>query len=93
MIQALKAGEIDVGIGLTEGWVAGLGKKHSDDKEYYQIVGTYVETPLCRFVSTFYDLRSLGRVKDIDRELFLYRISRAIKISHSHLSPFENYSL
>jgi hypothetical protein len=51
MIQALRAGEIDVGIGLTEGWIAGLGKKDSDDKEYYRLVGTYVQTPLCESIS------------------------------------------
>ena len=49
MIQALKAGEIDVAVGLTEGWVAGLGKADSDDKEHYLLVGTYVETPLCEY--------------------------------------------
>lgn len=46
MITALRAGEIDVGIGLTEGWVAGLGKE-KEGEGGYKIVGTYVETPLC----------------------------------------------
>ena len=50
MITALRNGEIDVGIGLTEGWVAGLG--HEDNKDEndggYRLVGTYVETPLCK---------------------------------------------
>ena len=54
MITALRAGEVDVGIGLTEGWVAGLGKKDMDGDGGYRIVGTYVETPLCKppFCST-----------------------------------------
>jgi len=47
MITALRAGEIDVGIGLTEGWVAGLGKGDVQGDGGYRIVGTYVETPLC----------------------------------------------
>jgi hypothetical protein len=49
MITAIRGGEIDVGIGLTEGWVAGLGKsQEAGDKDGgYKIVGTYVETPLC----------------------------------------------
>lgn len=47
MITALRAGEIDVGIGLTEGWVAGLGKEEQGAGGY-QLVGTYVETPLCQ---------------------------------------------
>ena len=47
MITSLRAGEIDVGIGLTEGWVAGLGKSGNESEIDYKIVGTYVETPLC----------------------------------------------
>ena len=47
MITSLRAGEIDVGIGLTEGWVAGLGKADLEGDGGYRIVGTYVETPLC----------------------------------------------
>jgi hypothetical protein len=47
MITSLRAGEIDVGIGLTEGWVAGLGKVDVEGDGGYKIVGTYVETPLC----------------------------------------------
>ncbi|KAI0471757.1 periplasmic binding protein-like II [Xylariaceae sp. FL0804] len=56
MIAALRAGEIDVGIGLTEAWVAGLGKVDAKDDGHddggYRIVGTYVETPLCWAIST-----------------------------------------
>jgi len=54
MIQSLQAKEIDVGVGLTEGWVAGLGKLKEKKKEEwpYRIVGTYVETPLCWAISS-----------------------------------------
>lgn len=57
MITSLGADEIDIGIGLTEGWVAGLGKATSKDDGGrvdggYKIVGTYVETPLCWAIST-----------------------------------------
>ncbi|KAL2265926.1 hypothetical protein VTJ83DRAFT_5278 [Remersonia thermophila] len=54
MITALRGGEIDVGIGLTEGWVAGLGKSQEsgDPDGGYRLVGTYVETPLCWAIST-----------------------------------------
>ncbi|KAF2754791.1 periplasmic binding protein-like II [Pseudovirgaria hyperparasitica] len=48
MIQSLRAAEIDVGVGLTEGWVAGLAKPEKG----YKLVGTYVETPLCWAIST-----------------------------------------
>lgn len=47
MITSIRSGEIDVGIGLTEGWVAGLGKADIEGDGGYKIVGTYVETPLC----------------------------------------------
>jgi len=52
MITSLRAGEIDVGIGLTEGWVAGLGKSGLEGDGGYRIVGTYVESPLCWAIST-----------------------------------------
>ena len=43
MITALRAGEIDVGIGQTEGWIAGLGKTTDGSDGGYKLVGTYVE--------------------------------------------------
>lgn len=49
MITALGAGEIDVGIGLTEAWIAGLGKEGVEGDGGYRLVGTYVETPLCKY--------------------------------------------
>ncbi|KAH8890138.1 periplasmic binding protein-like II [Thozetella sp. PMI_491] len=52
MITALRTGEIDVGIGLTEGWVAGLGQESVPGDGGYRVVGTYVETPLCWAIST-----------------------------------------
>lgn len=49
MITAIRSGEIDVAIGLTEGWIAGLGRaqESGDQDGGYKLVGTYVETPLC----------------------------------------------
>ncbi|KAJ4389051.1 hypothetical protein N0V93_006513 [Gnomoniopsis smithogilvyi] len=52
MITSLRSGEIDVGIGLTEGWIAGLGKEDTPGDGGYRLVGTYVETPLCWAIST-----------------------------------------
>lgn len=48
MVTAIRAGEIDVAVGLTEGWIAGLGKEGVEDDGGYRLVGTYVETPLCK---------------------------------------------
>ena len=53
MITSLQSDDIDMAIGLTEGWVAGLGKAQAEGKNAgYNIVGTYVETPLCWAIST-----------------------------------------
>ncbi|CAI6096394.1 unnamed protein product [Clonostachys chloroleuca] len=52
MVTAIRVGEIDVGIGLTEGWIAGLGKEDVEGDGGYRLVGTYVETPLCWAIST-----------------------------------------
>ncbi|KAK1826471.1 hypothetical protein QBC39DRAFT_376526 [Podospora conica] len=54
MVTALRSHDIDVGIGLTEGWVAGLGKVTDAEPgdSGYRLVGTYVETPLCWAIST-----------------------------------------
>ncbi|KAL1892562.1 hypothetical protein Cpir12675_004491 [Ceratocystis pirilliformis] len=52
MITSIRAGEIDVAIGLTEGWIAGLGKEDMPGDGGYRLVGTYVQTPLCWAIST-----------------------------------------
>lgn len=48
MITSLRAKEIDVAIGLTEGWVAGLlnDKALEMEDRGYRIVGSWVENPL-----------------------------------------------
>ncbi|KAF2677628.1 hypothetical protein K458DRAFT_446810 [Lentithecium fluviatile CBS 122367] len=53
MVTALQSGDIDVGIGLTEGWIAALGKAQEAQQDAgFKVVGTYVETPLCWAIST-----------------------------------------
>ncbi|KAI6711965.1 hypothetical protein PZA11_005201 [Diplocarpon coronariae] len=64
MITSLRSGEIDVAIGLTEGWVAGLGKEDVEGDGGYRIVGTYVETPLCWAISTG-SKRTISSVSDL----------------------------
>lgn len=65
MVQSLKSKEIDIGIGLTEGWVAGLGKESSTADYPYRIVGTYVETPLCWAISSGSKRDDIKNVKDL----------------------------
>ncbi|KAI4189260.1 MAG: hypothetical protein L6R41_001581 [Letrouitia leprolyta] len=63
MVTSLRAGEIDIGIGLTEGWVAALASppspssaknanENGEKNNEFKIVGTYVESPLCWAIST-----------------------------------------
>jgi ABC-type nitrate/sulfonate/bicarbonate transport system substrate-binding protein len=65
MVQSLKSKEIDVGIGLTEGWVAGLGKEASASDYPYRIVGTYVETPLCWAISSGAERADVKSIPDL----------------------------
>ncbi|KAH9909651.1 hypothetical protein F4778DRAFT_775565 [Xylariomycetidae sp. FL2044] len=65
MITAIRAGEIDIGIGLTEAWVAGLGKEDVQGDGGYRIVGTYVETPLCWAISTGAKRPEIKSVSDL----------------------------
>lgn len=67
MITAIRSGEIDVAIGLTEGWIAGLGKVENleEDDGGYRLVGTYVETPLCWAISTGIDRTEIQSVDSL----------------------------
>lgn len=61
-----QSSRIDVAIGLTEGFVADLGKsKASGEKSGYGLVGTYVESPLCWAISTGIKRENLQSVEDI----------------------------
>lgn len=66
MVTALQSGEIDIGVGLTEGWIAALGKAQSAKQDAgFRLVGTYVETPLCWAISTGARRDELTGVKDL----------------------------
>lgn len=78
MIQSIKSSEIDVGIGLTEGWIAGLGKKNTSQD--YSLVGTYVETPLCWAISTGRD-RQMKDVNELKgKKIGVSRIGRYVQL-------------
>ncbi|KAF2841227.1 uracil-DNA glycosylase-like protein [Patellaria atrata CBS 101060] len=65
MVKSLQSKEIDVGIGLTEGWIAGIGKAKAEGKDPgYRLVGTFVESPLQWAISTG-SKRELGGVADL----------------------------
>ncbi|KAF8425575.1 hypothetical protein EV426DRAFT_561127 [Tirmania nivea] len=48
MITSLSTHTIDVAVGLTEGWLAGLAQ----GKNFYRLIGSYVESPLRWAIST-----------------------------------------
>tara|TARA_R110002003_G_scaffold215_1_gene16426 strand:- start:15326 stop:16153 length:828 start_codon:yes stop_codon:yes gene_type:complete len=66
MVTALQAGEIDIGVGLTEGWIAALGKAQGAKEDAgFRVVGTYVETPLCWAISTGAKREELKGIDDL----------------------------
>ena len=66
MITALQNDEIDIGIGLTEGWITGLGKAHSESRGAgYKLVGQYVETPLCWAISAGASRHDIQNVENL----------------------------
>jgi ABC-type nitrate/sulfonate/bicarbonate transport system substrate-binding protein len=66
MVTALQSGEIDIGVGLTEGWIAALGKAQAKKEDAgFRVVGTYVETPLCWAISTGAGRSEINGITDL----------------------------
>lgn len=66
MVSALQSKDIDIGIGLTEGWIAALGKAQTARKDAgFKLVGTYVETPLCWAISTGARREEINGIQDL----------------------------
>ncbi|KAK3640472.1 hypothetical protein LTR56_011810 [Elasticomyces elasticus] len=56
---------VDVAIGLTEGFVADLGKNGGKDGVKYGLAGTYVTSPLCWAISTGADRKDVTSVESL----------------------------
>lgn len=66
MVQSLESSEIDVGIGLTEGWAAGLAKAQKEKRTMpYRFVGTYVESPLCWAINKGKENTTISSMADL----------------------------
>ncbi|KAF1848114.1 periplasmic binding protein-like II [Cucurbitaria berberidis CBS 394.84] len=66
MVTALQSGEIDIGVGLTEGWIAALGKAQATKEDAgFRVVGTYVETSLCWAISAGARRDDLTSIQDL----------------------------
>lgn len=61
LIKLLNEGEVDVAIGLTEAFVSDIGK--GNDK--INVVGTYVESPLCWAISSGVDRTDVTKPEDL----------------------------
>lgn len=89
MITSLRSREIDLAIGLTEGWVAGLLNDSNKDKPLeekgYSIVGSWVSTPLRWAIVTGRNRDDIKSVDDLKqhRKVGVSRIG-----SGSHVMAF-----
>lgn len=82
MVASLQSNEIDIGIGLTEGWITALGKQK--EAAGFRLVGTYVETPLCWAISTGAE-RELQSVDQLNgKKIGVSRIGRYKPLSLKH---------
>ncbi|KAJ5108662.1 hypothetical protein N7456_005337 [Penicillium angulare] len=87
MITSLRGNEIDIGIGLTEGWVAGLAGKQqaqSSGDGGYKIVGHWVDNPLRWAIVTGRNRDDTNGVSDLkDSRVGVSRLG-----SGSHIMSF-----
>jgi hypothetical protein len=89
MITSLRSKEIDLAIGLTEGWVAGLlnpdNYKKSGQEKGYSIVGSWVTTPLRWAIVTG---RNRGDITNVDDLKEHRRVGVSRIGSGSHIMAF-----
>jgi hypothetical protein len=65
MTSLLRANELDIAIGLTEGWIAGLLTAQGRRERGYQVVGSWVANPLRWAVVTGTGREGLSEVRDL----------------------------
>lgn len=87
MITSLQSHDLDIAIGLTEGFVTALSNQ--GDGAGFKLVGTYVDTPLCWAISTGVN-RELRDVKMLEgKKIGVSRIGRyciGFSLASSYLS-------
>ncbi|KAL8855670.1 MAG: hypothetical protein Q9178_007681 [Gyalolechia marmorata] len=101
MVTALRAGELDIAIGLTEGWIAALAKGSSSSQTTnepqeandFKLVGTYVETPLCWAISTGHDRDDITGIQDLKgKKLGVSRIGSGSHVMSYVLADREGWN-
>jgi hypothetical protein len=85
MITSLRSDSIDLAIGLTEGWVAGLLTRQGKKEKGYKIVGRWVQNPLRWAIVTGRDRVDMNSVSDLQnhRQVGVSRLG-----SGSHIMAF-----
>ena len=85
MITSLRSDSIDLAIGLTEGWVAGLLTAQGQKEKGYSIVGSWVKSPLRWAIVTGRNRSDISSVDDLrtHRRVGVSRIG-----SGSHVMAF-----
>jgi ABC-type nitrate/sulfonate/bicarbonate transport system substrate-binding protein len=81
MITSLRGNEIDIAIGLTEGWVAGLAGKAQQLNQNadggYKVVGHWVDNPLRWAIVTGRNRDEINGVSDLkDQRVGVSRLGR-----------------
>jgi hypothetical protein len=85
MITSLRSNSIDLAIGLTEGWVAGLLTPQGQKEKGYRIVGRWVQNPLRWAVVTGRSREQTNSVADLERHR---RVGVSRLGSGSHIMAF-----
>ena len=85
MITMLRNNELDLAIGLTEGWVAGLLSPTSPTDKGYSIVGSWVSTPLRWSIVTGSTRPDINSVADLESHR---RVGVSRMGSGSHIMAF-----
>jgi hypothetical protein len=67
MTSLLRSHDLDIAIGLTEGWIAGLLTPQGRRERGYEIVGSWVENPLRWAVVTGAGRKGLEGVRDLGK--------------------------
>ncbi len=85
MITSLRSDSIDLAIGLTEGWVAGLLTTEGKEARGYSIVGSWVQNPLRWAIVTGRNRNNINSVGDLQTH---GRVGISRMGSGSHIMAF-----
>jgi hypothetical protein len=85
MITSLRSDSIDLAIGLTEGWVAGLLTAQGQKEKGYKIVGRWVQNPLRWAIVTGRNRTEINTVADLHNHR---RVGVSRLGSGSHIMAF-----